>query len=320
MRVFDTSAASLDAVASILRRGGVVGIPTETVYGLAANALNPAAVEEIYRIKGRPSHNPLIVHIDGLSRAEWFAQWNPIAEQLANAFWPGPLTIIVRKRDSIPDVVSAGLPTVGLRAPSHPVMQEILSRLEFPLAAPSANPSNYLSPTQASHVVEHLDGKLDYVIDGGACKRGVESTIVDTTQPGRVTILRPGPISAESLSKVLGVEVQSKGFDPAQSVLTSPGQMRIHYSPRTPLSVGRMADGLAAPCACVHFEETSHAGEHNNHFFLSRNGDPREAESRLYALLQELDAGNYAHIHVDSPPETPDWDAIRDRLSRASKR
>ena len=234
------TARDVDRAAAILRAGGLVGIPTETVYGLGANGLNPEAVERIFAAKGRPQDNPLILHIPSADRLERYCADIPDrAYALARAYWPGPLTMILRRRPIVPDVVTAGLDTVGMRCPSHPVCRAILEAADVPVAAPSGNTSGRPSPTTAAHMWEDMDGKIDAIVDGGPCSVGVESTIVDLTEtPPR--LLRPGGITLEQLEKVLG-EV---AVDPAVTRLMgagerprAPGMKYRHYAPRAPVTV-----------------------------------------------------------------------------------
>jgi L-threonylcarbamoyladenylate synthase len=330
MRVFKNSATDIAKVASLLLDGEVVAIPTETVYGLAADALNPEAVSRIFSIKGRPSNNPLIIHISEASDADTYVELNPSARQLMQAFWPGSLTLVLPKKGIIPDIVSAGLPTVGIRCPAHPAMHAILQQLGRPLAAPSANPSNYISPTRVEHVVEHLKGRLLYALDGGPCSAGVESTIVDLSDEFHPRLLRPGPILAEAIEAVLQRSLTqpaaSQHKERGDSALLSPGQLPVHYSPRTPITLlsshtHPAAQKLSRRVAHLRFSQPPTAPSLPQHItpcYLSESLDPTEAQQRLYALLQELDAAGFDHIVVDPIPSGPEWSAIRDRLTRAA--
>ncbi len=232
--VLSTHTAGLFAVAvqraaELLRAGEVVALPTETVYGLAANALDLNAVAKVYHIKGRPAHNPIIVHVASVELARrCVAQWPDVAAQLARAFWPGPLTLVLERAGEIPDLVTAGGPTVGVRWPSHPFIQAVIRECRFPIAAPSANLSNQVSPTNAEHVRKQLDGKLPLIVDGGQSQVGIESTVIDlVTIPPRV--LRPGMIHQESLVAVIG-ELGTR--NPERGTLRSPGLLKKHYAPR----------------------------------------------------------------------------------------
>src|SRR5271154_1802009 len=224
--------------AELLRAGEVVALPTETVYGLAANALDENAAAKIFRIKGRPANNPIIVHVAGIEMAKSCVKNFPaIAEKLAKAFWPGPLTIVLPRAEKIPEIVTAGGATVGIRWPSHPFIQAVIRECDFPLAAPSANLSNRVSPTNAEHVHKSLGGKIPLIVDGGQSQVGIESTVLDlTVSPPR--ILRPGMIRAESLAAVCG-EIQGSGFriQSSEKFLPSPGLLRKHYSPKAKLLV-----------------------------------------------------------------------------------
>lgn len=320
MRVFTTSAQTIREICRLLLSGEVVAIPTETVYGLAADALNPEAVEEIYRIKGRPPHNPLIVHIHDPAVAESYVHLNPVAQTLMDAFWPGPLTLVLPKKPLIPGIVTAELPTIGIRMPNHPSMLSILESIDRPLAAPSANPSNYISPTRVEHVIEGLEGKLKYVLDGGPCSSGMESTILDLSNPEKVTLLRPGPITISQIEKVIELSVLIP-VRQEKSILTSPGQMKTHYCPRTPVTIGKQTNKGCV--AWVHFLKSGFidsASPKVEHFYLTRNQNPREAEANLYALLQQLDKGKFDEIVFDPVPEGEEWNAIQDRITRASSK
>jgi L-threonylcarbamoyladenylate synthase len=318
MRVFDTSAASLEAISDLLKEGEVVALPTETVYGLAADALNPNAVESIYTIKGRPSHNPLIIHAPDIETAQKYGHFNATALKLAEAFWPGPLTLVVEKTDLVPEIVTAGQTTVGIRSPNQPQFQAILNKLDRPVAAPSANPSNYISPTEAGHVVRSLEGRLKYLLDGGKCPEGVESTIVRVDSDDKMVLLRPGPISANEIARVAGVEVCIIKAQSEPGVLTSPGQMKKHYSPRTPLYIAAANIDVNQSIARIRFEKSaSDSSQHWENFYLSDRSDPKQAEQSLYSLLQEIDTQGFAAIYVDPIPNSEAWDTVRDRLQRA---
>jgi L-threonylcarbamoyladenylate synthase len=326
----DTPALFDEAVnraTELLRAGEVVALPTETVYGLAANACNAQAVERIFEIKGRPSHNPIIVHVAGIDMARaCVAAWPKIAESLARSFWPGPLTLVLERSGAIPDIVTAGGATVGVRWPSHPFIQAVIRRCGFPLAAPSANPSNELSPTNASHVQKKLGSQLPLIVDGGQCQVGIESTVLDlTTQPPRV--LRPGMIHDSALLSVLG-ELAS-GNDPASlRILKSPGNLPRHYSPKAKLVIwnwenetelaARVAQ-LDCPAGRVHV--VAHTRIPSRGGFARVSVIPHDAEAfarAIYAELHESDEFGAAMIIVESPPATNEWRAVQDRLKRAA--
>ena len=315
------------AAVTRLRAGEVVALPTETVYGLAANALDAAAVGKIYEIKGRPAHNPIIVHVAGNDLArQCVAEWPAAAEQLSRAFWPGPLTLVLPRAAGIPDAVTAGGNTVGVRWPSHPFMQAVIRECGFPLAAPSANLSNQISPTNAEHVRAQLGEQLALIVDGGQSQVGIESTVLDlTVSPAR--ILRPGMIHAESLAAVLG-GLQTTSAGAKGGTLKSPGLLAKHYSPRTKLVVLNWRNeaelrvqlgGLAvAPDQCQVIAHTCiPAGLGTDNVSVI----PHDAEAfarALYGELHRCDAAGARLIVVEALPETPEWSGIADRLRRAA--
>ncbi len=323
-------AAAVRRAAELLRAGEVVALPTETVYGLAANALDPQAVAKIYALKGRPSHNPIIVHVDGLDMARaCVREWPAAAEQLAGAFWPGPLTIVLPRAAAMPDVVTAGGDTVGVRWPQHPFMREVIRACGFPLAAPSANLSNQLSPTNAEHVVKQLGDRLRLIVDGGQSNVGIESTVVDVTaNPPRV--LRPGMIHAESLAAALGNGEWGMGNGECadSDTLRSPGMLPKHYSPKARLLVMAWrteADlkvqlvnlGVALDLAWV----LAHSHIPLSGGFGSVSVIPHDAEAyarALYGELHQCDEQGAKCIVVEAPPDAPEWQGIADRLRRAA--
>ena len=296
-----------------IRAGRLVAFPTETVYGLGANALDPAAIRGVFRAKGRPASNPVIVHVpDPPGIVNVAAEWPATAARLAERFWPGPLTIVVPKASGVPDEVTAGGPTVAVRCPAHPVAQALLEAAGVPVAAPSANRSTGLSPTRAEHVLKSLGGRIDLVLDGGPCTGGIESTVVDVTG-GVVRLLRPGLVTVPMLEEVVGtVEIGAKANGPARS----PGQMEKHYSPRTRL---RLVDGNDL---VDDFLEAQSAGLRAGVMSLYGPGalpnEPAAYATELYHRLHELDAQGLDLILVELPPDTPDWAAVRDRLTRAA--
>lgn len=320
--------AAVRCAAEALRGGEVVALPTETVYGLAANALDPVAVTRIFEIKGRPSHNPIIVHVSDVAMARRFAaDWPVEAAKLAQSFWPGPLTLIVPKSADIPDIVTAGGPTVGLRWPSHPFMQAVIRECGFPLAAPSANPSNFLSPTNANHVRETLGERLRLIVDGGQSQVGIESTVVDvTTQPP--TVLRPGMIHAESLLAALGGTALHVTGESSAGTLKSPGQLKKHYSPKARLVIRRWSDDaellrhlaeIGATLREIQVVAYSHIPTVSGLGGVSVIPHDAEAYARaLYGELHRCDAEGTHWIVVEAPPEDPEWLAITDRLRRAA--
>lgn len=321
-----------EKAADLLRRGEVVGIPTETVYGLAANALDPAAVARIFEIKGRPSHNPIIVHVEGLEMARRsVSEWPAAAEKLANAFWPGPLTLVLPGAESVPDAVTAGGPTVGIRWPAHPVTRAIIRACGFPLAAPSANPSNQLSPTQASHVQRLLGDKIPLIVDGGPCSIGIESTVLDLTSDP-IRILRPGMIHAESIEAVLQTPVAEADSSDQGAArdgnLRSPGLLDRHYSTEARLVVRRwnqgagLADGVQGDLSGegqVHvLAREVPSGQPEGSVVHALPREPEAFARALYAELHACDLAGARLIVVQEPPDTAAWRGIRDRLRRAS--
>jgi L-threonylcarbamoyladenylate synthase len=316
--------AAVARAVELLRAGEVVALPTETVYGLAANALEAKAVARIYEIKGRPAHNPVIVHVASAEMARrCVAAWPAAAEKLAKAFWPGPLTMVLPRAKQIPDIVTAGGETVGVRWPSHPFIQEVIRACDFPIAAPSANLSNQISPTNAEHVAKQL--KLPLIVDGGQAQVGIESTVIDlTVNPPR--LLRPGMIHEQALAAVTG-EIAT-GASGEGGTLKSPGQLTKHYAPRGKLvilkwrddadlnsQVAAMGTGLAKRHVMAHTHIPSQAG------FSSVSVIPHDAEAfapALYAELHRCDELGAELIIVEAPPETSEWRGIADRLKRAS--
>ncbi|MEL6874679.1 MAG: L-threonylcarbamoyladenylate synthase [Pseudomonadota bacterium] len=295
--------------ADLLRDGQLVAVPTETVYGLAADSANPEAVADIYRTKGRPDFNPLIVHVPDLQAALTIGEFNSLARQLAEAFWPGPLTLVVPLRSDagMSPAVTAGLDTIALRCPAHPVMQELLQESGLFLAAPSANRSGAISPTTAAHVQASLGAMAPAILDAGPCISGLESTIVGLTGDD-FTILRPGPVSKEDLEEIAGC----KAVGATATAILSPGQLASHYAPSKPLRL----DALDASSEEFHIGFGDVAGDVS----LSDTGDLAEAASRLYALLHEADASNKPAIAVAPVPAHGAGLAIADRLARAAFR
>lgn len=306
--------------ATILRAGGLVVFPTETVYGLGANALDETAVARIFAAKGRPARNPLIVHVADLTDARKLAaDWPDVAQRLAERFWPGPLTLVVPKQACVPDLVTAGGPTVALRIPAHPVALALLRACGLPLAGPSANRSTSLSPTRAEHVLRGLADRIDLLLDAGPTTGGLESTVVDvTTQPPR--LLRPGLVTTTELEAVVG-PLGQPGSDGGP--LRSPGLLDRHYAPRTPLEV--MQDShervqeLSGQGRRVGW--MTHRHEPNPPASVLRIAMPADAvkyAERLYAVLHDLDDVGLDRIIVEAPPANAAWLAVSDRLRRAS--
>jgi L-threonylcarbamoyladenylate synthase len=318
----DTACAreeALRAAVETLRAGQVVALPTETVYGLAANALDPAAVRRIYEIKGRPSHNPIIVHVASIAMARaCVVEWPKVASALAAAFWPGPLTMVLRKSAQVPDVVTAGSITVAVRWSRHPLMQEVITRCGFPLAAPSANQSGRISPTTATHVKESLGGLVPLIIDGGEAEVGIESTVLDLSViPPKV--LRPGMIHSESLAAVAGDVAE--GPSEEGGLLRSPGLLLKHYAPRARLVIWNPSAVLeirkaSGPIHVLCRNEAPAGVQPDRVAMMSR--DPTSFARALYAELHRCDASGAALIIVEAVPDEPAWQGIADRLRRAS--
>lgn len=310
--------AAVEEAATLLKRGEIVAVPTETVYGLAANALDAAAVRKIFQAKGRPAHNPLIVHVASVEMAQRVvAQWPGRAEELARRHWPGPLTLVLPKAAVIPDEVTAGGGTAAVRWPSHPFMQAVIGRCGFPLAAPSANRSNEVSPTNVAHVVASLEGRVELAIDGGQCQVGIESTVFDVL---RNRVLRPGMISAKELEATVGKS--------DEAILRSPGLLQQHYSPRAKLVVAQWTTPtqtkLIAAAAGAEVGRTWVIAYEKIPMKLGFAGVsviPEDAEAyarALYAELHRCDEAGAEMILVEMPPSGPEWEGIRDRLRRAA--
>lgn len=302
---------------SLLKQGDVVGIPTETVYGLAGNALDPDAVLRIFRVKNRPAFDPLIVHTNSLDRVtDYVAGLPDEARQLARACWPGPLTLLLPKHACIPDLVTSGLPNVAIRIPNHPLTLALLASLDFPLAAPSANPFGYISPTSAQHVADQLGGQVPYVLDGGPAQVGLESTIVGFEADGPV-VYRLGGMALEQLEGLIGpVRVQAHSTSNPQA----PGMLSSHYAPRKPLTL--LAPGSSpAPApriGALAFREPFGGIDPAHQRVLSPTGDLAEAAKNLFAHLRALDALNLDRLYAEPLPPHGLGLAINDRLRRAS--
>jgi len=321
--LFETAA---ERAAELLRAGDVVALPTETVYGLAAAAFERNAVKRIFEIKGRPIHNPVIVHVLGEAMARrCAAQWSRCAGALAGAFWPGPLTVVVPRAQDIPDEVTAGGTTVGVRWPSHPFIQAVIRICGFPLAAPSANLSNRLSPTNAEHVRDQLGDRIRLIVDGGQAQVGIESTVVDVTGE-TPRVLRPGMIHEEALVAVTGHLAHGSGDHP--EILRSPGLLLKHYAPRACLRIiswsdeqdfrRQLAQRAIAP-------RSAHVIAHTRIPSAQGLGGvsviPHDAEAfarALYAELHRCDSAGAGTIVVEAVPSDPEWRAIADRLRRAA--
>jgi len=305
----------------LLREGKLVGIPTETVYGLAGNALNPEAVTAIFETKKRPSFDPLIVHAGSLEQVYTYIRFFP-AEllELANVFWPGPLTVLLAKREIIPDLVSSGLDTVAIRIPGHPLTRELLMSLDFPLAAPSANPFGYISPTRALHVQEQLGDKIPYILDGGDCSVGLESTIVGVEQ-GQVIVYRLGGIPVSAIEQVVGPVLI---LPQSSSNPKSPGMLKSHYAPRTPVILGDL-ETMVSECnqrkdtfGVLSFTKVFADIPADHQVVLSPSGDLGEAARNLFSGMRMLDKAGVSVIFAEELPEKDLGKAINDRLRRAA--
>jgi L-threonylcarbamoyladenylate synthase len=338
--------AAVLRAADMLRAGEVVALPTETVYGLAANALDASAVERIFKAKGRPAHNPIIVHVASRAMAQQcVAQWPAVADKLASSFWPGPLTLVLPRSAAIPSVVTAGGPTVGVRWPSHPLIQAVILECGFPLAAPSANPANRLSPTRAEHVEKHLGGKIRLIVDGGPSQVGIESTVLDVSVwPPRV--LRPGMIHQPALLAVTGE--LALGASNHLEILKSPGLLQKHYAPSAKLLIWTWRDEVELRVRTASLVPNQSAGSppakgaasqaesqvradkifvitHTRIPSLAGFGgvsviphDPEAFARALYGELHRCDEQGAELVIVEALPEGEEWRAIADRLSRAA--
>ena len=307
-RTLPYGAAALDDAARVIAEGGCVAVPTETVYGLAADATDSRAVAGIYAAKGRPSFNPLIVHVPDLAAAEKIAGFDDAARALGEALWPGPLTLVLPLRDDagIASLVTAGLSTIAIRVPAHRAMQGLLAATGKPLAAPSANASGSISPTRAAHVERSLNGRIPLILDDGPTQAGVESTILALTPGQAPRLLRPGPIPAERIAELLGVMPQI----PTGGSIEAPGQLASHYAPGKPLRLN--ADSRASDEWLIGF------GAIEGDDTLSDTGDPVEAAARLFDCLHRADQAAAATIAVAPVPATGIGAAINDRLARAA--
>lgn len=311
----------IQAAAGWLERGACVAIPTETVYGLAANALDPAAAVRIFEIKNRPAFDPLIVHVASVAAAERLVDDFPAPlRTLAEEFWPGPLTLLLPKRPLVPDLVTSGLPRVALRLPAHPLTRALLDALPFPLAAPSANPFGYISPTTARHVFDQLQGKIPYILDGGPCAVGMESTIAGL-EDGRLTVYRLGGLAVEEIERVAGPVhlALNQSSNPA-----APGMLKAHYAPRKLMLLGDIPALLARQAGkktgILNFRKQAPAPGAAVHLTLSETGDLAEAAQRLFAALRQLDNSDVDVILAEYVPEEGLGRAINDRLRRAAKK
>jgi L-threonylcarbamoyladenylate synthase len=326
-RIHAGTARNLARLARRLRTGEIVAVPTETVYGLAANALDARACRRIFAAKGRPSTDPLIVHIHSIAQLAEIAQPNAAALRLAKKFWPGPLTIVLPKLATVPGVVSAGLPSVAVRMPSHPLFRRLLKLTARPLAAPSANPFGYVSPTTAQHVQDGLGKKIRHILDGGPARIGLESTIVDLRAPEKPRLLRPGAITRVELERALGRPVSAVSPKRASPATTSqaqiaPGLLARHYSPRTPIVLHATLSKrpTAAPDEAWVLTAKPARSAGPNVYWLDARGELRGVARRLFATLRQLDDGRFKKIHFALVRGGGLAEAINDRLRRAAAR
>lgn len=306
MRIERASPATVREAADALKRGELVVVPTETVYGLACNALDPAAVQRVFDAKGRPSDNPLIVHISGFEQLCDVAEdWPDLAAQLAERFWPGPLTLVLPKKATVPDLTTAGLDTVAVRVPSHPVALSLIAAAGVPIAAPSANAFTALSPTSAEDVDPCIADKAVMVLDGGRCEIGLESTVVDLSGE-HPRILRPGGVTRAEVQAVVG---RPLGHLPPPTIKKGPGMYHRHYAPNAKVVVVEKIDD-ARPGLTFHEPQTADQ--------IKMPDDPQAYGASLYRALRRLDSTGIRTIYVENPPSHPDWEAVHDRLKKAS--
>lgn len=321
----------IEQAVQILRRGGLVAFPTETVYGLGANALDATAVARIFEAKARPAWNPIIAHVASAAEAQALTtMWPESASKLADAFWPGPITLVLPKHGGVPDIMSGGLPAVAIRVPSHPVAHALISAAGFPIAAPSANRFTELSPTTAQHVQQGLGDRVELILDGGSSDVGIESTVVDLTGHSPI-VLRPGVISREAIARVTGlnVELATRGVAD-NSPRLSPGMVERHYAPRADVWLFEQSDADAVRVAATERVNRQAAGGvaavvldwllefPANVRVVRMPNDPLAYARLLYATLHDLDASGHAVIAIERPPASEAWDGIHDRLNRAA--
>ena len=314
------SGGDIQQAKALLTSGRLVAIPTETVYGLAGNAFNSEAVATIFEVKNRPSFNPLITHVDSLDKARGYvATVHPLAQRLADTFWPGPLTLLLPKTDAVPDIVTAGSERVAVRVPQHSLTLSLLEQLDFPLAAPSANPFGYISPTTAAHVAQQLGNKLEYILDGGICPVGIESTIVGIEEDV-VRVYRWGGVSLEDLKSVVP-NVQAP-INPDEESPPAPGMLKSHYAPTKQVVVGNLPELIQqyqhADGGVVSFRDVFPQIPDKQHVILSESGNLNEAAQRLFSALRELDQLPIELILAEFVPNHGLGRAINDRLARAS--
>ena len=306
----------------LLQQGDVIGLPTETVYGLAGNALNAQAVEKIFAVKDRPKFNPLILHMDTVDKMRRLVQEIPeSAQRLMDAFWPGPMTLLLPRSADVPDLITAGHPTVAIRIPSHAIAKALLSQLDFPVAAPSANPFGYISPTTSAHVEKQIGWKIPYILEGGNCLQGIESTIIGF-EDDRPIIYRLGSISVEEITQVIpNVEVRVK----PESHPVAPGMLPYHYSPRTPMLLTddiietvKRFDGKRI--GIITHSKSIDIGDNITEIRLTLTDDLKEAGRNLYASMQNLDSRELEVIIAERFPDKELGRTLNDRLEKASNK
>ena len=323
--ILNPSSESLKQCVDLIKKDELVAVPTETVYGLAGNALSESAVRKIFEVKGRPLIDPLIVHCLDYPTALDCIETNPLIQSLAEEFWPGPLTIIAQKKDVIPDIVTAGLQSVAIRVPAQKELLQLLQLCGLPLAAPSANPFGYVSPTEAAHVERTLGGKLSAILDGGRCLHGVESTIIDLRNPDTPALLRYGPLDPTAIEKQLQrplrLQLKGRGKEHAQ---TAPGMLSKHYSPHAEVhlvekgSAFNKAKLAGRRFAHIFLEKPNPMLDHPDCFWLTEDGCMETAARNLFALMQTLDAQSYPNLVFEFAEEKGIGLAFNDRLRRAA--
>lgn len=320
-RILKDSPGALEECANLLRNDELVAVPTETVYGLAGNALSETAVRKIFSVKGRPLIDPLITHFKSAQEAFSLVKSNDTAQVLASAFWPGPLTLVLEKTPIIPDLVTAGLNSAAVRVPHQPIMQSLLHKLDFPLAAPSANPFGYVSPTRPEHVAQTLGSKIGAILDGGNCQHGIESTVLDVRNPEIIHILRPGPIGAEQIEELLGCAVHNAANFDSAGAQTSPGQLSKHYSPKTKIVImehGQLEFTARTGEATVANKKPASVDQEHV-YWLSDDGNLETIARNFFDLIQKLDRMNYKRLIIESAPNRGIGIALNDRLRRAAR-
>jgi L-threonylcarbamoyladenylate synthase len=313
------NAEAIRHAAALIRRGGIVAFPTETVYGLGADAFNPLAVARIFEVKGRPSFDPLIIHVAHPEDLEKLVKEIPSpAKQLIARVWPGPLTVVLNKKEEVPDLVTAGLPTVAVRMPRHPMTLDLIDQAGCPIVGPSANLFGYLSPTAAEHVRSQLGDQIDFILDGGPCEVGVESTIVSFHE-SVPRLLRPGGIPLEEIESIIG-KVEVSPVEKEKPL--APGMLPRHYAPKTPVIIDQRDKTLSThrdkKIGLLAFQEPANSSSFQHIEVLSKKGDMKEAAANLFAAIRRLDALNLDMIIAEPIPEVGLGRAIMDRLRRAT--